>query len=241
MKGTGFGIVMLAATALGASASAGSAGAASLTVKSTDFKNGRAIPAVYAFCAPADQGHISGGQNRNPEISWSKGPKGTKSYALIVIDPDVPKELSDINKEGKIIHASAKRTNFYHWVLVDIPADTTEIAEGADSSGAVPHGKPAGAAADGVRGINDYTGFFASDDKMKGNYGGYDGPCPPWNDQRPHHYHFAVVALDVPSLNLKGNFGGEEAERAMRGHMLAKGEIVGTYSLNPLVAAKLTK
>jgi Raf kinase inhibitor-like YbhB/YbcL family protein len=241
MKGIRFGIVVLAAAALGASASAGSAGAASLAVKSTDFKDGRAIPAVYAFCAPADQGHISGGQDKNPEISWSKGPKGTKSYALIVIDPDVPKDLSDINKEGKIIPVSAKRTKFYHWVLVDIPADTTEIAEGADSSGATAHGKPAGPATDGVRGINDFTGFFASDDKMKGNYGGYDGPCPPWNDQRPHHYHFVVVALDVPSLNLKGNFGGEEAERAMKGHMLAKGEIVGTYSLNTPVAAKLKK
>jgi Raf kinase inhibitor-like YbhB/YbcL family protein len=238
MKGMRLGVVMVTAL-FGLLALVGSAGAASLTVKSADFKNGGAIPAVYAFCVPADEGHFKLGPDKNPALSWSKGPQGTQSYALIVIDPDVPKDFTNGNKEGKVLSASMPRTNFYHWILVDIPASTTEIAEAAESDALVPHGKPPGAAKMGVRGMNSYTVFMASNDQMKGAYGGYDGPCPPWNDQRTHHYRFAVYALDVPSLNLGVGFDGDAAEKAMQGHILAKGEIVGVYSLNPTVAKKL--
>jgi len=237
MKGMRLGVVTLAAL-LGMPALAGSADAASLTVKSADFKNGQVIPAVYAFCVPADVGHMKLGTDKNPEISWSKGPKGTQSYALIVIDPDVPRDFTNGNQEGKVLPASMPRTNFYHWILVDIPANTTEIPEAADSETLVPHGKPPGPAKIGVRGMNSYTVFMASDDQMKGAYGGYDGPCPPWNDQRTHRYRFTVYALDVPSLNLGGAFDGDAAERAMQGHVLAKGEIVGVYSLKPTITKK---
>ena len=72
---------------------------------------------------------------------------------------------------------------------------------------------------------------------MKGAYGGYDGPCPPWNDEIVHHYHFAVYALDVPSLGLDGRFTGPDALRALAPHTIAKGTFMGTYSLNPQVRA----
>ena len=84
-----------------------------------------------------------------------------------------------------------------------------------------------------MRGINNYTDWFASDERMKGDYGGYDGPCPPWNDELVHHYHFTVYALDVPSLRLDGRFGGPDALRALHSHILAKGSWMGTYTLNP--------
>ena len=71
---------------------------------------------------------------------------------------------------------------------------------------------------------------------MGGDYGGYDGPCPPWNDSIMHHYHFTVYALDIASLNLEGSFTGAEALEAMEGHVLAKESHIGTYSLNPEVA-----
>ena len=239
MKRVGFGMTMLAASAFGLSALPSSADAASLTVKSTNFRNGHAIPQVYAFCVPAAQGHFALGQDKNPELSWSKGPKGTQSYAIITVDVDVPKDFTNFNKEGKTLAVGMPRTDFYHWVLADIPATASEIPEAADSDALTPHGKPPGPAKIGVRGINDYTGFMASDEQMKGNYGGYDGPCPPWNDLRVHHYHFRVYALNVPSLNLTGAFNADAVEKAMKGHVLAKGEIVGLYSLNPPVAAKL--
>ena len=101
------------------------------------------------------------------------------------------------------------------------------------------HGKAAGPTKYGLSGINDYTGWFANNSKMAGNYGGYDGPCPPWNDTRRHHYRFTVYALDVPSLGLSGTFGAPDALKAMRRHVLAKGAAVGVYVLNPTVAAKL--
>jgi Raf kinase inhibitor-like YbhB/YbcL family protein len=209
------------------------ASAASLKVKLGGIGAGKPIPPQYAFCIPAEQGHVSRGPDKNPKLSWSKGPSGTKSYAVIASDPDVPTIRTDMNQEGKTLPADMPRRTFYHWVLVDIPARTTSIAEGADADGAVLHGKPPGPTKLGVRGINDYTAAFASNEQMKGNYGGYDGPCPPWNDLRLHHYHFTVYALDVTKLDLPPMFGGAEAIAAMKGHILAQGDTIGTYALNP--------
>lgn len=229
------------AAAIGVAAPALPANAASLKVKSSAFASGHAISSEYAFCAPAAEGHVGPGGNKNPMLSWSKGPKGTKSYVIIASDPDVPTIRDDMNKEGKTLPASMKRRVFYHWVLIDIPGSATEIGEGVDHDARVAHGKPPGPSKVGVKGLNNFTDAFATNDAMKGDYGGYDGPCPPWNDMRVHHYHFAVYAIDVASLNLTGNFDGPEVEKAMKGHVLAKGETVGVYSLNPPVAAKLPK
>ena len=211
----------------------GVAAAAALKVTVDGTPNGKALSGQYAFCVPAQQGHVGLGPDKNPRLSWSGAPKGTKSFAVIVVDPDVPALPTDVNKEGKTIPKSLKRMNFFHWVLVDIPATVGAIDEGADSDKVTPHGKPPGPAAVGVRGVNDYTKWFASDDAMKGDYGGYDGPCPPWNDSIVHHYHFKVFALDVPSLKLSDKFDGPKVLTAIKSHVLAQGESVGTYVLNP--------
>ena len=71
---------------------------------------------------------------------------------------------------------------------------------------------------------------------MAGDYLGYDGPCPPWNDALLHHYRFRVYALDVARLDVAQDFGWAELQDALRGHVLGKAEIVGTYSLNPALA-----
>jgi hypothetical protein len=76
---------------------------------------------------------------------------------------------------------------------------------------------------------------------MKGDYGGYDGPCPPWNDSLVHHYHFQVYALDVPSLKLGGKVDGPAVVKAMKSHVLAHGETVGTYVLNPALMKRAAK
>ena len=68
---------------------------------------------------------------------------------------------------------------------------------------------------------------------MAGTYGGYDGPCPPWNDELVHHYHYEVFALDVESLGLDGEFDGEAVRNAMEGHVLASERVTATYTLNP--------
>jgi Raf kinase inhibitor-like YbhB/YbcL family protein len=150
-----------------------------------------------------------------------------------MVDPDVPAgdALDKFNKEGQTIDEGDERQNFYHWVLVDIPAGTTSLAKGADSTEVTMKGKPLGPTENGVRGVNDYSIFMSGD--MAGQYGGYDGPCPPWNDARMHHYTFKVFALDVPTLGLSGAFTGPETEAAMKGHVLAQGEAAGLYTLNP--------
>ena len=103
----------------------GVAGAATLKVTVDGTANGKALPGQYAFCVPAPQGHVGLGANKNPTLSWSGAPKGTKSYAVIVVDPDVPSVPTDVNKEGKTISKRLKRVPFYHWVLIDIPATVT--------------------------------------------------------------------------------------------------------------------
>lgn len=180
------------------------------------------ISEEFAFCIPAQSGHTTKGGNISPEISWRRAPEGTKSYAIIMVDPDVPATFDNANTEGKTLLKDMPRQDFYHWVLVDIPAPLTKLEKGVESAGGTTP-KPAGKMQHGVRGINSYSA----------NNGGYDGPCPPWNDERLHHYHFKVFALDVESLGLEGIFGGTEVMQAMRGHVLAEGEVVGTFTNNP--------
>ena len=132
--------------------------------------------------------------------------------------------------------ASLARVDFFHWVLIDLAADSAPIGRGEFSDGVTPRGKPGPAAPRGARqGINDYTGWFASDAAMSGNYFGYDGPCPPWNDERVHRYVFTLYALDVARLDVSGAFTGIQARAAMAGHALAQAAVSGRYTLNPAV------
>jgi len=204
-----------------------------LTIHS--FDNGKPIPAEFAFCepAPADEGHVRLAPNRSPHLSWTGVPAGTRSLAIICHDPDVPSRPDDVNQEGRTVPKDLPRIDFYHWVLVDIDPAINELPDGIDSDGVTPRGKELGKTEHGTRGKNDYTAWFSGDADMEGDYGGYDGPCPPWNDERSHHYHFTLYALDVPSLGLEGAFGGKEALAAMEGHILDRSAWVGTYTLNP--------
>jgi Raf kinase inhibitor-like YbhB/YbcL family protein len=84
--------------------------------------------------------------------------------------------------------------------------------------------------------LNDYTGWFAGDADMGGDYFGYDGPCPPWNDALMHRYVFTVYALDLAQLPVSGGFTMEQARAAMQGHILAQTSLTGRYTLNPAVS-----
>jgi len=194
------------------------------------------IPAEFAFCAPDAKSHATLSANRNPNLTWSELPKGTKSIVVICHDPDVPSRGDDVNKEDRKVLASLPRVDFFHWVLVDLPAGVSSVAAGEFASSVTPHGKPGPAAPHGARhGTNDFTGWFASDPAMAGNYYGYDGPCPPWNDELPHRYVFTVYALDVERLPVEGAFRGADVRRAIERHVLAQAAITGRYTLNPAV------
>jgi len=210
-----------------------------LKVSVDNFKNGEMMPNKYAFCAPAAQGHSAPGANFSPSISWSRGPRGTKSYAILLYDTDSPSEQRDkINKEGVTMTSAIPRRTFFHWVLVDISPTIRSLQEGADSDARVVHGKPATPAAAGVRGLNDYTKVTAGNDATKGQYYGYDGPCPPWNDQVVHHYHFAVFALSASKLELPRNFDGAAVLDVIKDKVLAQGEVIGLYTQKPVEGAK---
>lgn len=197
------------------------------------------IPERYAFAKmdPQSASRIALSDNINPHLAWSDAPSGTKSFVVICHDPDVPSQPDDVNKEDREISESLPRVDFYHWALINIPATTLQIAERSYSDGITPRGKAGPLALDGTRqGLNDYTQWFAGDHDMNGDYFGYDGPCPPWNDALVHRYIFTVYALDIPEVDVTGRFTGPDVLQAIEGHVLAKAQITGLYTLNARLA-----
>jgi Raf kinase inhibitor-like YbhB/YbcL family protein len=132
--------------------------------------------------------HTCDGADVSPRLEWSGAPEGTKTLALICDDPDAP------------------MGTWVHWVIYDIPADTTSLSEG------VPRDETVEDIA--VQGTNDFKRI------------GYGGPCPPRG--KPHRYFFKLYALDS-RLELKPGAKKKDVEEAMEGHVLAKGELVGKY------------
>jgi Raf kinase inhibitor-like YbhB/YbcL family protein len=205
-------------------------------LSSSSFADGGAIPAEFAFCAADARTKVALSKNRNPNLTWSGVPAGAKSLAVICHDPDVPSRGEDVNQEGRTVSKSLPRVDFFHWVLIELPATVPALSAGEFSAAVTPRGKPGPDGPQGTRqGLNDYTGWFANDPEMAGDYYGYDGPCPPWNDEIPHRYVFTVYALDVARLPVQGAFGGNDVRKAIEGHVLAQASITGRYTLNPAV------
>lgn len=204
-----------------------------MRLTSDSFENRQRLPDAFAAGVRTADG-VGFGPNRNPHLRWDEVPAGTASFALLMLDPDVPTVPEMVGQPGVEIPVEQPRCEFVHWVMADIPADVREIAEGACSDGVVPHGKrePAGPAGS-RQGLNDYTGWFDRDPAMRGDWLGYDGPFPPPNDLRLHRYFFRLFALDVPRLELPARFGAADVLRAMHGHVLAEAALHATYSLHP--------
>lgn len=201
------------------------------------FADGSPVPPQFAFCIPSPDAPVQLGTNLSPHVSWQDAPAATASFVLLMHDPEVPSSPEDVNVEGRTVPYDLPRVDFYHWVLIDIPPLISELSEGLDSDGVTAKGKKMGDTNYGVRGYNDYTGWFSGNADMEGFYGGYDGPCPPWNDERIHRYIFTIYALDVPTLNMGEKFGGPDVVKAMEGHILDSATWEATYTLYP--AAKL--
>lgn len=203
---------------------------------SQSLQDGAPIPGRFAFCVPDQAMHVHLSENLSPHLAWSDTPKGTQSFVLTCVDVDVPSRGDDVNKEGKSVPADLPRVDFTHWVMVDIPANVTELAEAACSQGVTAKGKQSPPGPAGARqGKNDYTGWFAGDAQMGGTYLGYDGPCPPWNDTIPHRYRFTVFATDLARCPVEGTFTVADVIAAIKGHVLAEAGLTGRYTLNPKV------
>jgi Raf kinase inhibitor-like YbhB/YbcL family protein len=208
----------------------------SMRLESSSFTENAAIPAEFAFAAIANPGPIVLSDNRNPHLRWSDVPEGTRSFALIVNDPDVPSVGDDVNQAGRSVPHDLPRVDFCHWLLANLPGSVTEISAGQFSDGVTARGKSGNGPFNTVQGLNDYTGWFAGDADMAGDYHGYDGPCPPWNDERMHHYTFTVYALSIEQLILPDRYTASDLQAAMAGHILATASLTGRYTLNPAVA-----
>ncbi len=199
-----------------------------MRIWSESFENGQAIPAEFAM------GQADGfAGNRNPHLAWDGVPEGARSFVLLCIDPDVPTVPETVNREDREIPLDQVRGDFIHWAVVDIAAEVRAIAAGSCSDGVTARGKqdppgPAGSR----QGLNDYTGWFAGDAQRSGDYFGYDGPYPPFNDLRRHRYCFRLFALDSARLDLPQRFAAANIFRAMQGHVLAEATTYGTYSLH---------
>ena len=146
-----------------------------------------------AFAANASMAakYTCEGDNTSPPLSWSDAPANTKSFALIVEDPDAP----DPAKPTRVVS---------HWVLYNIPAGTTSLAENASKSGL-----PSGAA----QGSNERKTQV------------YMGPCPPIGR---HRYFFKLYALDT-TLSGLSNPTKSDLQKAIEGHVLGSAELIGTY------------
>ena len=204
-----------------------------MKISSNAFANNNSLPEQYAFCKFDAEQHCTFSGNQNPDLQWSGAPAETKSFALICYDPDVPSVGDDVNQEGKQVSKDLPRVDFFHWLVANIPATTTSVTAGTLSDGVTAKGKTPGKDALGVCGINDYTNWFAGDPDMGGNYGGYDGPCPPWNDEIIHHYHFVIYALNVEHIDIKEAFNGHELREAIKDHVIDQAALIGTFTLNP--------
>jgi uncharacterized protein (TIGR04168 family)/Raf kinase inhibitor-like YbhB/YbcL family protein len=201
-----------------------------MKLESQSLIDGQRLPAANALGVPAPGG-AQPGANKSPHLKWSGAPTGTKSFVVTCVDVDVPTKPDDLNKSDRTVPYDLPRTEFVHWLLVDIPASVNELQEGQDAEGMTARGKAPGKTSYGVRGLNDYTGWFKGDAQLEGQYAGYDGPWPPFNDERLHHYAFTVYALDVPTLNLSGGFTLADARKAFEGHVLAEAKLTASYAI----------
>lgn len=190
------------------------------TIKVSGIENDKPIDPKFAYCVGKD----GNGENIRPEISWKNAPEGIKSFAIIVVDPDVPTDFTDAGKEDKIIPADQKRQDFVHYALIDIPANTNKIEAGTG------RGSKKTKESVGIAGVNDYAVFMP--DAKPEDYIGWDGMCPPWNDERIHHYNFIVYAFKTKTIGLKDNFKASEAYNLAKENAVVEARIIGTYTRN---------
>jgi len=208
-----------------------------MKLQSSDLQNNQPIDARFAFGKQDPDEHMALSDNLSPHLAWSGAPEQTRSFVVLCMDPDVPSKADDVNQAGKTLPPDMPRVDFCHWAMVDLAPTITELTTGECSQGVTPRGKQSPPGPAGSRqGLNDYTGFMAGDPDMAGHYFGYDGPCPPWNDERLHHYVFTVYALDTDRLELPEEFTGHDVVKAIEGHILDQASLTGTYTLNPKVS-----
>jgi hypothetical protein len=169
-------------------ATAEAAGAQAFELKSPDIAEGQKIDMKHVY-----DSFGCTGANLSPALAWTDPPAGTKSFAVLMHDPDAP----------------TGGAGFWHWLVVDIPADVRELPQGAgDASGKK---LPAGA------------------HHLENDFGdrSYGGPCPP--PGKPHRYVVTVYALKIDKLGDAGKGRTAIAGFTINQNALAKASITGLF------------
>jgi Raf kinase inhibitor-like YbhB/YbcL family protein len=161
------------------------------TVRSNSFKDGDYLAQEHILSA--DYGFGCEGGNQSPHLAWSGAPAGTKSFAVTCFDPDAP-----------------TGSGFWHWLVINIPANVTELPldAGHRSSSKLPNGA-----------LATRTDFGAP---------GYGGPCPPAGDH-PHRYLFTVFAAGSETLQATADTSAAVIGFQLHFNTLAKAAIMGLY------------
>lgn len=162
--------------------------AVAFELRSPGLAAGGTIPAAHVY-----RGHGCTGGNRSPALAWSGAPALARSFAVTVFDPDA--------RGG---------AGWWHWLVIDIPATTHDLAEDAGAAGGAH--LPAGA-------VQIRTDFGTA---------AYGGPCPPPGDA-PHHYVFTIYALKTARLDLPDGASAAAADAAIRANAIGKAQFTARY------------
>jgi Raf kinase inhibitor-like YbhB/YbcL family protein len=162
-----------------------------MELKSANFKDGDYLALDHVMSE--NYGFGCSGGNRSPQLSWSGAPSGTRSFALTCYDPDAP-----------------TGSGFWHWVIANIPANVTDLPEGAGSASS--GNLPAGAIT-----IRNDAGTLE-----------YAGPCPPPGDH-PHRYFFTIFAVGTDKLQVNEDTSAAVVGFQLHFNTLAKAELVGLF------------
>lgn len=156
------------------------------TLSSTDIAEGQVLASAQVF-----QGFGCEGENVSPQLSWSDAPEGTKSFAISVYDPDAP-----------------TGSGWWHWHVVNIPADVMMLPAGAGGNEGMPEGAM----------------------QLRNDYGatGFGGACPPPGEV--HRYQFTVYALGTERLELPEGASNALAGFMTRANALASASITAVYT-----------
>ncbi|MGP4018231.1 YbhB/YbcL family Raf kinase inhibitor-like protein [Saccharopolyspora sp. 5N708] len=158
------------------------------TVTSDDVTDGQPMAQAHAF-----DGMGADGQNQSPQLRWSDFPATTKSFVVTCFDPDAPIP-----------------GGFWHWILVDVPADVTELPN--DAGNRDGRGIPAGS-------------FHVANDFGERAFG---GAAPPPGD-RTHRYFFVVHAVDTEKLGVDDSVSPAVVSFNLAFHTVARAVITPTY------------
>ncbi|KHT57729.1 hypothetical protein RJ44_14985 [Alteromonas macleodii] len=208
-----------------------------MQIWSESFTDGGVLSNEYAFSFQNMEGDLVFSANTNPEIAWGKLPEETRSLVLTCVDKYVPIDLSKVNREGITIPVKEPRRDFYHWLVVDIKPELKKIKMGSSSIEVTVGGRKAMINKDFKEGVNDYTFALSEDPNMKGSYFGYDGPCPPLNDEQTHWYEFTLYAMALSELNLPPAFTASDLIPLLSKHCLATASIKASYRCNNIMEA----